>query len=143
MDTRQPLLHGDITDKIVKAFYDAYNDLAGFPEFVMRRAMAIAIRDEGLDVEEEKKLPVWYRGHLLVTFRADLVVQSSVIVEVKVRPEIDQFNKAQLLHYLKANDVEVGLLLNFGRQPQFSRVIYEQRRKAPRLEPPPSLEDAT
>jgi GxxExxY protein len=141
MDNSQSLQHHAITDKILKAFYASYNELAGFPEFVLRRAMAIAIRDEGLQVEEEKKLPVWFRGHLLVTFRADLVVESSIIVEVKVRPEIDPFNKAQVLHYLKATDLEVGLLLNFGRKPQFSRVIYEQRRKAPRTEPPPSPEE--
>ena len=111
-----------------------HNELAGFPEFVLRRAMAIAIRDTGLTVEEEKSLPVWFKGHQIVKFRADLVVASAVIVEVKTRPEIDPFNKAQVLHYLKATDLEIGLLLNFGRRPEFSRVVYEQARKGPRTE---------
>jgi GxxExxY protein len=65
-------------------------------------------------------------------FRADLIVQSKVIVEVKARPEVDPFNKAQVLHYLKATDLEVGLLLNFGRRPEFSRVAYDNARKSPR-----------
>ena len=109
MDTKPTLLHHDITDKVISSFFSTYNELAGFPEFVLRRAMAIAIRDDGLSVEEEKPLPVWFRGYQIVKFRADMVVASTVIVEVKTRPEIDPFNKAQVLHYLKATDLEVGL----------------------------------
>jgi GxxExxY protein len=136
------LRHSAITDKILKAFYPTYNELVGFPEYIMRRGTAIALRDEGLAVEEEKKLSVWFRGHLLASFRADIVVESLVIVEIKIKPEIDPFDRAQLLHYLKATDLEVGLLLNFGRKPEFSRVVYEQRRKGPRFEPPsPTSED--
>jgi GxxExxY protein len=133
MDTKPNLQHQDITDKIINAFFATYNELSGFPEFVLRRAMAIAIRDSGLIVDEEKPLPVWFKGHQIVKFRADLVVASAVIVEVKARPEIDPFNRAQILHYLKATDLEVGLLLNFGRRPEFARVVYEQARKSPRL----------
>ena len=143
MDSRQTLKHGDVTDKVIGAFFDTYNELAGFPEFVLRRAMAIAIRERGLPVEEEKQLPVWFRGHQIVKFRADLIVQSCVIVEVKARPEIDPFNKAQVLHYLKATDLEVGLLVNFGRRPEFDRVVCERNRKGPRFNPPESAETAS
>ena len=136
MDSQQALQHGDVTDKVIGAFFDTYNELAGFPEFVLRRAMAIAIRERGLAVEEEKQLPVWFRGHQIVKFRADLIVQSCVIVEVKARPAIDPYNKAQVLHYLKATDLEVGLLLNFGRRPEFARVVYERSRKRQRFNPP-------
>jgi GxxExxY protein len=142
MDTKTPLLHQDITDKIVNSFFSTYNELAGFPEFVLRRAMAIAVAGDGLSVEEEKSLPVWFRGFQIVKFRADLVVASAVIVEVKTRAEIDPFNKAQLLHYLKATDLEVGLLLNFGRRPEFYRVVYEQSRKGPRFAIPLAGSDA-
>ena len=141
MDTPHTLQHQELTDKIIRGFFGTYNELAGFPEFVVQRAMAIALHDEGLDVEVEKRLPVWFRGRHLVTFKADLVVQSLVIVEVKVKPQIDPFNKAQLFHYLKATDLEVGLLLNFGRRPEFSRVVYEQRRQQPRFEPPDGTDD--
>ena len=137
MDSLQPKLkHEDITDIVIGVFYDVYNELAGFPEFVLCRAMAIAIRGAGISVDEEVPLPVWFRGHQIVRFRADLIVQSRVIVEVKARTEIDPFHKAQLLHYLKATDLEVGLLVNFGRQPEFSRVVYQNARKAPRHAPP-------
>jgi GxxExxY protein len=83
MDANPKLLHEDITAAIIKAFFATYNELAGFPEFVLRRAMAIAIGDAGLAVEEEKPLPVWFKGRQIVRFRADLVVASVVIVEVK------------------------------------------------------------
>lgn len=133
MDAKPDLPHLDVTDKVIGAFFATYNELSGFPEFVLRRAMAIAIRDAGLGVDEEKPLPVWFRGYQIVKFRADLVVASVVIVEVKARPELDPFHKAQVLHYLKATDLEVGLLLNFGRRPEFARVVYEKARKGPRL----------
>jgi GxxExxY protein len=142
MDSPQTLQHREVTDKIINAFFEVYNELAGFPEFVLRRALAIAIRARGLQVEEEKQLPVWFRGHPIVTFRADLIVQSTVILEVKARSEIDPFNKAQVLHYLKATDLEVGLLLNFGRRPEFSRVVCERSRKGPRFEPPGAPEQS-
>jgi hypothetical protein len=74
MDPKPKLQHEDITDRIIKAFFATYNELAGFPEFVLRRAMAIAIRDAGLTVDEEKPLPVWFKGYQIVKFRADLVV---------------------------------------------------------------------
>jgi GxxExxY protein len=133
MNAKPDLQHLDVTDKVIGAFFATYNELSGFPEFVLRRAMAIAIRDAGLGVDEETPLPVWFRGYQIVKFRADLVVASVVIVEVKARPELDPYHKAQVLHYLKATDLEVGLVLNFGRRPEFARVVYEQVRKGPRL----------
>ena len=75
METPHHLQHHELTDKIIRAFFDTYNELAGFPEFVVQRAMAITLHDEGLDVESEKPLQVWFRGRRLVTFKADLVVQ--------------------------------------------------------------------
>lgn len=72
MSTNKPQLkHEDITEVVIKAFFDVYNELAGFPEFVLRRAMAIAVRDAGLSAAEEVSLPVWFRGHQIVRFRAD------------------------------------------------------------------------
>jgi GxxExxY protein len=130
------LLHADITGPIIATFYDVYNDLGpGFPEFVFRRAIAIALRSAGLETAEETPLPVWFRGERIVTFRADLVVQSLVLVEVKVSPQIEAYQVSQLRHYLKATDLEVGLLLNFGRNPQFQRVVYENARKRSRQLP--------
>lgn len=125
-----PLLHEDTTAAIIGTFYDVYNELGvGFPEFVVRRAMAVALADAGLVVSEEVALPVWFRGRRLASFRADLVVGPGVIVEVKTRQTVDDFHLAQVLHYLKATDLEVGLLLNFGRRPEFRRVVFQNAKK--------------
>jgi len=130
-----PLILGEQTGAIIHEFCIVYNELGGgFPEFVYRRALAPALRGAGLAVSEEVPLPVWFRGNRIVTFRVDLVVGDRVLIEVKALPEVDKFQQAQVLHYLKASDLEVGLLLNFGRRPEFRRVIYENTRKR---RPPP------
>ena len=134
-----PLRDSDITGIVIRAFYSTYNELGpGFPEFVTRTALAIAIRDEGLAAREEAFLPVWFRGRRIVTFKADLVVAEQVIVEVKVGKEVQPFHKAQLKNYLKATDLEVGLLLHFGPEPRFYRIVYENARKLRYFEPPVS-----
>jgi len=106
-----------------------------------RRALTIALREAGLSVREEVSLPVWFRGNRIATFKADLLVEPSLLIEVKAAPEIEPFHKAQLSHYLKATDLEVGLLMNCGRRPAFSRVIYENARKHPRFEVPANLDE--
>ena len=132
-----PLLAGDVTRIIIGAFYDTYNELGpGFPEFIARRALGIKIRESGLTAVEEVTLPVWFLGHRIARFEADLVVAEKVIVEVKISPEIQAFHKAQVLHYLKATD----LLVNFGREPHYKRVVYENSRKRRYFEPPSSSE---
>jgi GxxExxY protein len=133
-----PLLLEDITRVVIGVFFAVYNELSGFPEFILRRALVVALREAGVQVEEEVPLPVWFRGRQLSTFRADLIVNQCLIVEVKASTDIQAFHKAQLSHYLKATDLEVGLLLNFGRRPEFSRVIYEKARKQSRNEPGPA-----
>jgi GxxExxY protein len=138
---KRVLLLEDETRLAIGAYFDVYNELAGYPEFVLRRALAIAMEDVGLKVRQEVALPVWFRGRRIATFRADLIVDPGLIVEVKTAAEIEPFHKAQLLHYLKATNLEVGLLLNFGRRPEFSRVVYENIRKRPRVEPPTNLDE--
>jgi GxxExxY protein len=137
------LLAADITHTVIGAFFSTYNDLGpGFPEFVARRALAIMIGEAGLAVREEIDLPVWFRGQRIAKFRADLVVADTLIVEVKASPEIDAFHTTQVLHYLKATDLEVGLLVNFGREPQFRRIVYENARKRRFFETPSQEEVA-
>ena len=131
------LLNGDLTQLVIGAFYDTYNDLgSGFPEFVTRRALAIVIREAGLSVFEEVELPVWFHGQKLAGFRADLLVADKLIVEVKTSLSMEAFHQAQVLHYLKATNHEVGLLVNFGREPQFKRVVYSEARKRRHFDPP-------
>ena len=134
MDTSNPpdsqLLERELTGKIIGIFYEVYNELGpGFPEFVARRAMAIALRLADLSAVEEAQLPVWFRGHRIVKFQADILVEQRVIVEVKSSAEINEFHNIQLTNYLRASDIEVGLLLNFGKRAEFKRRVLENRRK--------------
>jgi GxxExxY protein len=136
-----PLVAGETTHAVIGVFFDVYNELGpGFPEFIARRALAIAIREAGLAAYEEVEIPVWFRGQRLAKFKADIVVENKLLVEVKASPEIDRFHVAQVLHYLKATDLEVGLLVNFGREPQFKRIVYQNSRKRRHFEPPPPSE---
>lgn len=133
------LLLVETTGAIIGVFYDVYNELGyGFPEFVLQRAMVVALTQAGLEVHAETELPVWFRGRRLVKFRVDLVVAPGVIVEVKARQALDDFHLAQVMHYLKATNLEVGLLLNFGRRAEFRRVILQNARKPHRIEDPPA-----
>jgi GxxExxY protein len=143
MDNQPPrrLLHEDITSIVIRVFYDVYNEMAGFSEAVLRRAMAVALTERGLVVVEEAEVDVVFRGRKLCKFRIDLLVESVLVVEVKVRDEIESFNKAQVLHYLKATGLEVGLLLNFGRKPQFARVVYQRARNRAPIGAPANLSE--
>ncbi len=126
---KSSLKHFAITAAIIGAFYDVYNELGhGFLESVYREAMTIALRSKGLSVEREKIIEVEFRNEIVGVFRADLVVDEAVIVELKCARMIDSNHEAQLLNYLKATDCEVGLLLNFGTKAQFRRMIFENAR---------------
>jgi GxxExxY protein len=131
------LLHSEITKIIIAVFFEVYNELgAGFLEHVYRVAMVIALRARGLQVEVNPKLPVYFQGRLIAQFCPDLLVNGVVIVELKATRTIEGAHQAQLLNYLKASDVEVGLLLNFGGESaQFMRRVFENDRKAARKGP--------
>ena len=127
------LKHRDITEKIIRAFFDVYNELGpGFLESVYRDSMFIALRDAGMHVEREVRIPVWFHGERVGDFRADLLVNSLVLVELKTARAFDESHQAQLVHYLKATEIEVGMLLNFGPKAEFKRLIFENSRKNPR-----------
>jgi len=131
------LMETDGTRTVIGAFYDTYNELGpGFPEFITRKALAIVLREKGLHVEEERPIPVSFHGHHLALFKVDLLVDKKLIVEVKVSQEIERFHQAQLLHYLKATNIGVGLLVNFGRRPEFKRVVYQTARVRSVVAPP-------
>ena len=119
------LIHEDLTRRIIHSFYETYNELGyGFLESVYERALAIALEDTGISVERQRPLSVHFRGHLIGAFRADLVVGDAVLLELKAARALDSSHKAQLINALKATDLEVGLLLNFGPRAEFKRVVY-------------------
>jgi len=124
------LKHHPTTQKIIGVFYDVYNELGcGFLEAIYVEALTLALREARLSVEREVPLKVSFRGNIVGRFRADLVVNDTVIVEAKAFPRLQSVHEAQLLNYLRANVVEVGLLLNFGPRPQFRRLVYENHLK--------------
>ena len=118
----------EITEKIIKAFYEVYNDLGhGFLESVYENALYILLLEYGLQVERQKEIAVYFRGKIVGFFKTDLVVENKVIIELKAVKCILPEHEAQLLNYLKATDIEVGLLLNFGKKPEFIRRIFDNK----------------
>lgn len=94
-------------------------------------ALAIAFRQAGLRFEHQKILTVWFRGYKLGEFKADMVVEDQVLLELKAGRAIERSHEAQLLNYLRCSEIEVGLILNFGPHPQFRRLALDNRRKKP------------
>ncbi len=124
------LLHGDLTDPVLKSFYHVYNSLGfGFLEKVYENSMAISLRKSGLIVAMQHPVKVYFEEQHVGTYFADLLVGHVIIVEVKAVESLCPAHEAQLLNYLKATDIEVGLLLNFGEKPEFRRKIFGNERK--------------
>jgi GxxExxY protein len=129
MDT-DTLKHKETTDSILKSFYEVYNELGdGFLESVYENALYIVLTEHGLHVERQKDISVFFRGNRIGDFKADLIVDEKVLIELKAVRTLDHAHEAQLINYLKAANIEVGLLLNFGRKPEFKRFIYNNKRK--------------
>lgn len=130
------LKRAELTDKIIGVFYDVYNELGhGFLESTYAQAMVVALKDAGLNSAREVPVPVWFRGQQVGQYFADIVVEDAVLLELKAARNLESAHEAQLLHYLRATDVEVGLLLNFGLRPQFRRLLFDNDRKKIRENP--------
>jgi GxxExxY protein len=124
------LLHGEVTGAILRAFDEVQRDLGpGFLESVYEAAMEVVLSEAGLLVERQTALHVHFRGRVIGDFRADLVVAGVVLVELKVCRVLTSSHDAQLLNYLRSSDKEVGLLLNFGPNPEFRRRVFANERK--------------
>ena len=119
------LLHKDITDLIIKAFYNVYNTLGyGFLEKVYENAMLIELQKLGLNAKRQVPIKVFYEEELVGEYFADLVVEENIILELKAAENLREEHECQLINYLKATEIEFGLLLNFGKKSQFKRKIY-------------------
>lgn len=124
------LLHQELTDVIIKTFYEVYNELGyGFLEKVYQNSLYLELKNKGYKVEAQKKINVYYKGTEVGEYFADLIVENAVILELKAADGIVKDFENQILNYLRATDCEVGLLLNFGKKPEFKRKIYENNRK--------------
>jgi GxxExxY protein len=112
--------HTHLTDQIIKAFYTVYNKLGyGFLEKVYVNALLIELKKMGIPAEAQYAIKVYYDGNVVGEYFADILVDRLVIVEAKAAKTIASDHEAQLLNYLKATDIEVGLLLNFGPKAEF------------------------
>lgn len=122
--------HQEITETIIGVFYDVYNELGhGFLESVYEQSMLIALSQAELDVAAQQPITVHFRGQIVGEFRADLVVNNLIIVELKAARTIEGAFEAQIMNYLRGTTTEVGLLMNFGPNPEFKRFIYDNERK--------------
>lgn len=122
--------HSGLTDTIINAFYTVYNRLGyGFLEKVYENALAYELRQRGLEVGQQAPIRVLYEGVVVGDYYADLLVARAVIVELKACDALAPEHEAQLLNYLRATEVDVGLLLNFGPRPQVRRKVYDTARQ--------------
>jgi GxxExxY protein len=124
-------LHQNLTEKIIKAFYNVYNALGfGFLEKVYENAMMIELQSMNLRCDKQQQLDVFFKNQKVGEYYADIIVEGKVILELKAAETLIPEHQAQLLNYLKATEIEVGLLLNFGKIPQIKREIFQNQFKS-------------
>jgi GxxExxY protein len=122
--------YSDLTGKILGCFFQVHKELGyGFSEKVYENALAILMRENGLTVEQQVRLQVYYHNQTVGEYIADMVINEVVLLELKATEKLIDDHAAQLLNYLKATNIEVGLLLNFGPTAEFRRKVYDNERK--------------
>ena len=120
------ILQKELTGSILKLFYEVYNELGhGFLEKVYQNALYTELKINGFDVESQKQIKVYYKNVEVGEYYADLIVNDKVILELKATEVITEAHEFQLLNYLKSTNIEVGLLLNFGKKPEFCRKVFQ------------------
>ena len=124
------ILHKELTGSILKLFYEVYNELGhGFLEKVYQNALYTELKNNGFEVESQKQIKVYYKNVEVGEYYADLIVNDKLILELKATEAITEAHEFQLLNYLKSTNIEVGLLLNFGKKPEFCRKVFQNYRK--------------
>ncbi len=119
----------ELSRRIIGCFYTVYNELGhGFLEAIYRRAMTIALAEAGLSAREESPVTIWFHGAVVGSHRVDHLVEEQIILEYKAGVALSADHHAQLLHYLTAADLPLGILLNFGPKPTFKRLAHTERR---------------
>lgn len=121
--------HKELTGAILKGFYHVYNSLGyGFLEKVYENSLSLYLRRRNFQIDQQFPISVYFEGEIVGEYFADLIVNDSVIIELKAAESLSKAHETQLLNYLKASEVEVGLLLNFGKKPEHKRVVYSNNR---------------
>jgi GxxExxY protein len=125
--------HQELTQKIIKAAQNVHNVLGyGFLEKVYHNATVLELRKMGLEAAPEKPITVYYDSQVVGEYFADIVVDGKVILEIKAVQTLNAAHEVQLVNYLKATDIDVGLLLNFGESLDVKRKIFETARHSGR-----------
>ena len=120
------LLHREITERIIGAAFEVHGELGyGFLERVYERALQVELIRRGSSAEIEKRVQVRYKEIVVGDYDSDLIVDGCVLVELKVNPQYDRRDEAQLPNVLKATGLKVGLLVNFGRaKVEYKRLVF-------------------
>lgn len=131
-------LHSDLTGEIISAAYEVYNIMgggSGFLESVYENSLELELQERGFKVDKQVPIKVYYKGRLVGYFKADLVVNDIVILELKAVSAIKSAHEVQLVNYLRATTIEIGLLLNFGSPDDLGikRKIFENDKKRGRV----------
>ena len=117
--------HAELTEKVIKSYYKIYNTIGhGFLEKVYENAMIIELKKHRLSAVKQQPIKVYYDEKVVGEYFADLIVEGKVIIELKVARKLAKEHEAQLVNYLKATDIDVGLLLNFSVKPEFKRKVF-------------------
>ena len=120
----------DLTHRIIEIFYKVYNALGyGFLEKVYENTLVIELHKAGLEALPQAPIRVHYDKQIVGEYFIDILVESCVVVEIKAAKKLSKDHEAQLLNYLKASEIEVGLLLNFGPKPEIKRKVFDNQRK--------------
>ena len=120
----EKMKHQDLTSKIIQCAYKVHNTLGfGFLEIIYQNALLIELLKAGLQAEKEKKIQVYYEAQLVGDYMADIIVENKVILELKSVKDLHPAHEAQVINYLKATGIEVGLLTNFGQTVEIKRKI--------------------
>ena len=120
----------DLSNKIIRCFYTVYNKLGfGFLEKVYEKSLFLELQKAGLSVSRQVQLKVYYDSVEVGDYFADIIVEGQIIVEIKAAEGLIEAHETQLINYLKATNIEVGLLLNFGKTPQCKRKVFSNQFK--------------
>jgi GxxExxY protein len=120
----------ELTEKIIEIYYRVYNKLGyGFLEKIYENAMMIEFKKENISAVSQSAIKVLYEGEIVGEYFADILISDKIILEIKAAKNIAEEHEAQLLNYLKATNIEVGLLLNYGPKPNFKRKAFDNTRK--------------
>jgi len=124
------MLHEELSNKIIKAYYEVYNELGyGFLEKVYENAMVMVLKSYGISGRKQVPIKVHFRKFKVGDYFADIIVEDKIIIELKAGESLCEEHELQLMNYLRATDIELGLLFNFGVKPQFKRKIFENKYK--------------